>query len=182
MRRPARAPAGPDCASTAELQDFRAIATDSGYWSLGTSGGKHEALVLVVAIAVWCAHGGAVPRQVLLDWYPRRTTAVRGEAVAPPTRCAGRRQLLARHREAALAVGVSRPRPSTAVCARWAATAPSRSRRTRRGYWSARVAAGEGCNLVPIHTQPSRLWPIDYRDMSTNVNHSDILSQYPSRL
>lgn len=39
-----------------ELQDFRATVTDSGYWKFGAREGKHDDLVLALAIAVWRAN------------------------------------------------------------------------------------------------------------------------------
>ena len=48
----------PDAAAlVAELQDFRADVTDSGYWKFGARSGKHDDLVLALAIALWRAHG-----------------------------------------------------------------------------------------------------------------------------
>jgi len=48
----------PDAAAlVAELQDFRADVTDSGYWKFGARAGKHDDLVLALAIALWRAHG-----------------------------------------------------------------------------------------------------------------------------
>jgi Terminase RNaseH-like domain len=36
-----------------ELQDFRAEVTDSGYWRFGARAGRHDDLVLALAIALW---------------------------------------------------------------------------------------------------------------------------------
>lgn len=48
----------PDAAAlVAELQDFRADVTNSGYWKFGARAGKHDDLVLALAIALWRAHG-----------------------------------------------------------------------------------------------------------------------------
>lgn len=44
-------------ALVAELQEFRAQVTDSGYSRFGARSGKHDDLVLAVAIALWRAHG-----------------------------------------------------------------------------------------------------------------------------
>ncbi len=44
-------------ALVAELQEFRAEVTDSGYWRFGARSGKHDDLVLALAIAIWRAHG-----------------------------------------------------------------------------------------------------------------------------
>jgi Terminase RNaseH-like domain len=40
-----------------ELQDFRAEVTDSGYWRFGARVGKHDDLVLALAIALWRSVG-----------------------------------------------------------------------------------------------------------------------------
>jgi hypothetical protein len=40
-----------------ELQDFKADVTDSGYWKFGARAGKHDDLVLALAIALWRANG-----------------------------------------------------------------------------------------------------------------------------
>lgn len=48
----------PDAAAlVSELQDFRADVTDSGYWKFGARAGKHDDLVLALAIALWRSHG-----------------------------------------------------------------------------------------------------------------------------
>lgn len=48
----------PDAAALInELQDFRADVTDSGYWKFGARAGKHDDLVLALAIALWRSHG-----------------------------------------------------------------------------------------------------------------------------
>ena len=44
-----------------ELQDFRAEVTDSGYWRFGARAGKHDDLVLAMAIALWQATSGRKP-------------------------------------------------------------------------------------------------------------------------
>jgi Terminase RNaseH-like domain len=41
----------------AELQDFRAEVTNSGYWRFGARAGKHDDLVLALAIALWHSVG-----------------------------------------------------------------------------------------------------------------------------
>jgi hypothetical protein len=40
-----------------ELQSFRAQASASGFWRFGARSGKHDDLVLAVAIALWRSHG-----------------------------------------------------------------------------------------------------------------------------
>lgn len=52
----------------AELQDFKATVTDSGYWKFGARSGKHDDLVLALAIAVWRAHT-TFAGQGLYEWY-----------------------------------------------------------------------------------------------------------------
>src|ERR1700739_931909 len=52
----------------AELQDFRAEVTDSGYWRFGARAGKHDDLVLALAIALW--HSVGRDRTTgLIDYY-----------------------------------------------------------------------------------------------------------------
>ena len=53
-----------------ELQDFRADVTDSGYWKFGARAGKHDDLVLALAIALWRAHGDE-QHTGLLEYYKR---------------------------------------------------------------------------------------------------------------
>jgi hypothetical protein len=66
----------PDAAAlVAELQDFRADVTDSGYWKFGARAGKHDDLVLALAIALWRAHGDS-QHTGLLEYY--KHAAVRG--------------------------------------------------------------------------------------------------------
>jgi hypothetical protein len=40
----------------AELEDFRAVVTDSGRWTFGARSGAHDELVLTLALAVWRAN------------------------------------------------------------------------------------------------------------------------------
>jgi hypothetical protein len=40
-----------------ELQSFRASVSDHGFWRFGARSGKHDDLVLAVAIALWRSHG-----------------------------------------------------------------------------------------------------------------------------
>jgi hypothetical protein len=61
-------------ALVAELQDFRAEVTDSGYWKFGARSGKHDDLVLAVAIALWRAHGDNVPGYGVFE-HTRRLAA-----------------------------------------------------------------------------------------------------------
>ena len=57
-----------------ELQDFRAEVSDLGNWRFGARSGKHDDLVLALAIAVWRAYGGQ-PGQGYLDYYRHLETA-----------------------------------------------------------------------------------------------------------
>jgi hypothetical protein len=49
-----------------EMQEFRATVSDSGYWKFGARAGKHDDLVLALAIALWRAVG-AKPRMIISD-------------------------------------------------------------------------------------------------------------------
>ena len=70
-----------------ELQEFRAEVTDNGYWKFGARAGKHDDLVLAVAIALWRAHGDNVPWGGLLEYYRQMATGTgvgaRKAAIAP---------------------------------------------------------------------------------------------------
>jgi hypothetical protein len=73
-------------ALVAELQDFRAEVTDSGYWKFGARSGKHDDLVLAVAIALWRAHGDNIPGFGVYEFYRREAAKVGGgDAVMTPT-------------------------------------------------------------------------------------------------
>jgi Terminase RNaseH-like domain len=52
----------------AELQDFQAQVTDSGYWRFGARAGKHDDLVLALAIALWHSVGRDATTG-LIDYY-----------------------------------------------------------------------------------------------------------------
>jgi Terminase RNaseH-like domain len=52
----------------AELQDFRAEVTDSGYWRFGARSGKHDDLVLALAIAL-CHSVGRDATTGIIDYY-----------------------------------------------------------------------------------------------------------------
>jgi hypothetical protein len=61
----------PDAAAlVSELQDFRADVTDSGYWKFGARAGKHDDLVLALAIALWRAHGDD-QHTGIIEYYKR---------------------------------------------------------------------------------------------------------------
>jgi hypothetical protein len=68
----------------AELQDFRAGVTDSGYWRFGARAGKHDDLVLALAIALW--HSVGRDRTTgIIDFYQWRVEGDRAAAnVIPP--------------------------------------------------------------------------------------------------
>ena len=71
----------PDAAAlVSELQDFRADVTDSGYWKFGARAGKHDDLVLALAIALWRAHGDE-QHTGLLEYYQQ--AAARGDFIEP---------------------------------------------------------------------------------------------------
>ena len=63
-------------ALVAELQDFRAEVTDSGYWRFGARSGKHDDLVLAVAIALWRANGDNMPGCGVFELYRREAARV----------------------------------------------------------------------------------------------------------
>jgi len=55
----------PDAAALkAELEDFRAVVTDSGRWTFGARSGQHDDLVLALALACWRANR---PRVIVTD-------------------------------------------------------------------------------------------------------------------
>jgi hypothetical protein len=72
-------------ALVAELQDFRAEVTDSGYWKFGARAGKHDDLVLAVAIALWRAHGDNVAGWGLMEYTRQQADLARLRTAAPST-------------------------------------------------------------------------------------------------
>jgi len=64
-------------ALVSELQDFRAEVTDSGYWKFGARSGRHDDLVLALAIAVWRASQKKKPMRIsdaaVAMWGPPRS-------------------------------------------------------------------------------------------------------------
>jgi hypothetical protein len=50
-----------------ELQEFRVEFTAAGHLTFNARSGKHDDLVLALAIAVWRAHGGGSPGQVYFE-------------------------------------------------------------------------------------------------------------------
>ncbi len=55
-----------------ELQDFRCEVTDNGHWTFNARSGKHDDLVLALAIALWRAYGGDGQGTGLLQYYRRQ--------------------------------------------------------------------------------------------------------------
>jgi hypothetical protein len=68
-------------ALVAELQEFRAEVTDTGYWKFGARSGKHDDLVLALAIACWRAYGSDGQGLGLFEYYRRELTG--GGSSAP---------------------------------------------------------------------------------------------------
>jgi len=60
-----------------ELQDFRMDFTAAGHLTFNARSGKHDDLVLALAIAVWRAHGGGKASYGLCE-------LLRQQATAPP--------------------------------------------------------------------------------------------------
>src|SRR5262249_12436327 len=54
-----------------ELQDFRCEVTDNGHWTFNARSGKHDDLILAMAIALWRAYGGDGQGTGLLEYYRR---------------------------------------------------------------------------------------------------------------
>ena len=57
-----------------ELQDFRVEYTASGNLTFNARSGKHDDLVLALAIAIWRAHGGGMPCWGIWEHYRRLAT------------------------------------------------------------------------------------------------------------
>src|SRR5262249_1702531 len=64
-------------ALVAELQDFRCEVSDNGHWMFNARSGKHDDLVLALAIALWRAYGGDGQGLGLLEYYRRRINSGR---------------------------------------------------------------------------------------------------------
>jgi len=62
-----------------ELQDFRVEFTAAGSITFAARTGKHDDLVLALAIATWRAHGSG-PNQGIYEYYRQRAAALRGLA------------------------------------------------------------------------------------------------------
>jgi hypothetical protein len=65
-----------------ELQDFRVDYTASGNLTFNARSGRHDDLVLALAIAVWRAHGGGMANIGLFEWTRRQALGV---AASEPT-------------------------------------------------------------------------------------------------
>ena len=55
-----------------ELQDFRVEYTTTGHLTFNARSGRHDDLVLALAIAVWRAHGGGMAHAGLFEWTRRQ--------------------------------------------------------------------------------------------------------------
>jgi hypothetical protein len=63
-----------------ELQDFRVEFTAAGAVTFNARSGKHDDLVLALAIACWVAHGGGVPGAGFLEFYRSELARMTGAA------------------------------------------------------------------------------------------------------
>jgi hypothetical protein len=59
-----------------ELQSFRAQVTDAGYWRFGARSGKHDDLVLSLAIALWRAYGDGMTSRGIFEYYRDQSNGV----------------------------------------------------------------------------------------------------------
>jgi hypothetical protein len=64
-----------------ELQDFRVEFTTAGHLTFNARSGKHDDLVLALALAVWRAHGGGMASWGLYEYY--RSLAMGPKASEP---------------------------------------------------------------------------------------------------
>jgi hypothetical protein len=60
-----------------ELQDFRVEFTATGHLTFNARTGKHDDLVLALAIAVWRAHGGGMRDYAVFEYYRQRATGTK---------------------------------------------------------------------------------------------------------
>jgi hypothetical protein len=60
-----------------ELQDFRVEFTATGHLTFNARTGKHDDLVLALAIAVWRAHGGGMRDYGVFEYYRQRATGTK---------------------------------------------------------------------------------------------------------
>jgi hypothetical protein len=61
-----------------ELQDFRVEYTQFGNLTFNARSGRHDDLVLALAIAVWRAEGGGMSNRGIFEYYRERATGSRG--------------------------------------------------------------------------------------------------------
>jgi hypothetical protein len=61
-----------------ELQDFRVEYTTAGHITFNARTGKHDDLVLALAIACWVAHGGGMSDFGIFELYRRNAAALSG--------------------------------------------------------------------------------------------------------
>lgn len=61
-----------------ELQDFRVEYTAAGNLTFNARSGKHDDLVLSLAIACWVAHGGAMSNSGIFELYKQNAAALSG--------------------------------------------------------------------------------------------------------
>jgi hypothetical protein len=66
-----------------ELQDFRVDYTPAGHLSFNARAGKHDDLVLALAIAIWRAYGGGMAGAGFFELARQRAAAARGMAIGP---------------------------------------------------------------------------------------------------
>src|SRR4029077_3007312 len=59
-----------------ELQDFRVEYNTTGHLTFNARSGRHDDLVLALAIAVWRAHGGGMANAGLFEWMRRQALGV----------------------------------------------------------------------------------------------------------
>jgi len=66
-----------------ELQDFRVDYTAAGHLTFNARSGKHDDLVLALAIAVWKAHGGGFPSEGIFRVAEEKAVQLTGRVVGP---------------------------------------------------------------------------------------------------
>jgi hypothetical protein len=69
-----------------ELQDFRVEYTAAGHLTFNARSGKHDDLVLALAIAAWRAHGGGTNYQGLLEFYRQQIAREMTDSAETPPR------------------------------------------------------------------------------------------------
>jgi hypothetical protein len=67
-----------------ELQDFRVEYTATGHLTFNARQGRHDDLVLALAIAAWRAHDGGVAFAGLLEFYRQDLARMNGITEVPP--------------------------------------------------------------------------------------------------